>query len=108
LREPFAIVPESVLRGPSSRAVHVYAYLAWRAGAERRCWPALETIAENVGCSRATAVRALAELVGVGLVRREPHGRSTMYVLGPVDGAVESGRELSTTGSLVSLDPAHP
>ena len=56
----------------SHRAKSVYMYLKDRADSEGRCWPAIKTIALELGLSRSTVKRALDDLVRAGLLRKEP------------------------------------
>ena len=55
----------------SHRAKSVYMYLKDRADSEGRCWPAIRTIALELGLSRSTVKRALDDLYGAGLLTRE-------------------------------------
>ena len=55
----------------SHRARSVYMYLKDRADSEGRCWPAIRTIALELGLSRSTVKRALDDLYGAGLLTRE-------------------------------------
>ena len=57
------------------RAVSVYMYLKDRADSEGRCWPAIKTIALELGLSRSTVKRALDDLVRAGLLRKDPRWR---------------------------------
>ena len=59
----------------SHRAKSVYMYLKDRADSEGRCWPAIRTIALELGLSRSTVKRALDDLYGAGLLTREPRWR---------------------------------
>ena len=56
----------------SHRAKSVYMYLKDRADSEGRCWPAIKTIALELGLSRSTVKRALDDLVRAGLLRKDP------------------------------------
>lgn len=53
------------------RARTVYMYLRDRAGRGQDCWPAVNTIAKDLGLSRSTVKRALHDLTGAGLVEKE-------------------------------------
>ena len=59
----------------SHRAKSVYMYLKDRADSEGRCWPAIKTIALELGLSRSTVKRALDDLVRTGLLRKDPRWR---------------------------------
>ena len=59
----------------SHRAKSVYMYLKDRADSEVRCWPAIKTIALELGLSRSTVKRALDDLVRAGLLRKDPRWR---------------------------------
>ncbi len=59
----------------SHRARSVYMYLKDRADSEGRCWPAIKTIALELGLSRSTVKRALDDLVKAGLLRKDPRWR---------------------------------
>ena len=54
----------------SHRAKSVYMYLKDRADSEGRCWPAIKTIALELGLSRSTVKRALDDLL-----RKDPRWR---------------------------------
>ena len=53
----------------------VYMYLKDRADLDGRCWPAIKTIAADLGLSRSTVKRALDDLIRVGLLEKEPRWR---------------------------------
>lgn len=57
------------------RARSVYMYLKDRADSDGRCWPAIKTIATDLGLSRSTVKRALDDLIRVGLLEKEPRWR---------------------------------
>lgn len=57
------------------RARSVYMYLKDRADSDGRCWPAIKTIAADLGLSRSTVKRALDDLIHVGLLEKEPRWR---------------------------------
>lgn len=61
--------------GLPHRAVAVYMYLRDRADAQGRCWPAVRTIARELGLSRSTVKRALHDLVQSGYLKKEPRYR---------------------------------
>ena len=50
-------------------------YLKDRADLDGRCWPAIKTIAADLGLSRSTVKRALDDLIRVGLLEKEPRWR---------------------------------
>ncbi len=47
-------------------------YLKDRADSEGRCWPAIRTIALELGLSRSTVKRALDDLCRAGLLQKGP------------------------------------
>ena len=53
------------------RAIAVYMYLHDRADKERKCWPAISTIARELGMSHSTVKRALADLIKEGYLKKE-------------------------------------
>ena len=57
------------------RCVTVYMYLKDRADKDDKCWPAIKTIAKELGLSSSTVKRALDDLYGAGLLTREPRWR---------------------------------
>lgn len=59
----------------SHRARSVYMYLKDRADREGRCWPAIKTIALELGLSRSTVKRALDDLCRAGLLQKDPRWR---------------------------------
>ena len=59
----------------SHRARAVYMYLKDRADSEGRCWPAIKTIAVELGLSRSTVKRALDDLCHAGLLTKDPRWR---------------------------------
>lgn len=59
----------------SHRAKSVYMYLKDRADSEGRCWPAIKTIAKELGLSSSTVKRALDELCQAGLLTKESRWR---------------------------------
>ena len=59
----------------SHRARSVYMYLKDRADKDDKCWPAIKTIAKELGLSSSTVKRALDDLYGAGLLTREPRWR---------------------------------
>ena len=75
----------------SHRAKSVYMYLKDRADSEGRCWPAIRTIALELGLSRSTVKRALDDLCRAG---KRTHAGGRMGVLLPIcimwyDGGVQ-------------------
>ena len=57
--------------GLPHRAVAVYMYLHDRSDQDKSCWPAIPTMARELGMSRSTIKRALNDLVGAGYLRKE-------------------------------------
>ena len=57
------------------RARTVYMYLKDRADLDGRCWPAIKTIAADLGLSRSTVKMALDDLIRVGVLEKEPRWR---------------------------------
>jgi DNA-binding GntR family transcriptional regulator len=72
-REPFAIIPERVLRC-SSRAAHVYAWLARAADDDGVACPGRDRLEELLRCSPASVDRALRELAAIGAIERVTRG----------------------------------
>ena len=58
------------------RAVSVYMYLKDRADSEGRCWPAIRTIALELGLSRSTVKRALHDLERHGYLKKASRQRA--------------------------------
>ena len=54
-----------------SGGVTVYMYLKDRTGRKGTCWPAIGTIARDLGLSRSTVKRALKDLEEKGYLKRE-------------------------------------
>lgn len=74
--EAFAILPERVLYADiSAHAVRIYAALQRFVNLPKGAIPSRGTIAEKVRVSRATANRAIKELVDAGLITVEPRYR---------------------------------
>ena len=65
----------------SHRAKSVYMYLKDRADSEGRCWPAIRTIALELGLSRSTVKRALDDLCRAGLLQKDPRWRENGSLL---------------------------
>ena len=69
------------------RGITVYMYLKDRANAEGSCFPSVRTIGRELGLSRSTVKRALADLQEAGFLHREPRYRengsstSNLYTL---------------------------
>ncbi len=69
------------------REKSVYVYLRDRADADGCCWPAIRTIAREVGLSRSTVKRALDDLLARGYLAKEPRYRengsksSNLYIV---------------------------
>ena len=59
----------------SHRARSVYMYLKDRADKDDKCWPAIKTIAKELGLSSSTVKRALDELCQAGLLTKESRWR---------------------------------
>ena len=57
------------------RARTVYMYLKDLADAKGCCWPAIKTIAADLGLSRSTVKRALRDLCQAGLLEKERRWR---------------------------------
>ena len=53
------------------RNVAVYQYLRDRAGKKGYCWPSIRTIAEDIGMSKSTVTRGIADLAKQGFIRVE-------------------------------------
>ena len=60
----------------SHRAKSVYMYLKDRADSEGRCWPAIRTIALELGLSRSTVKRALHDLERHGYLKKASRQRA--------------------------------
>ena len=60
----------------SHRARSVYMYLKDRADSEGRCWPAIRTIALELGLSRSTVKRALHDLERHGYLKKASRQRA--------------------------------
>ena len=58
------------------RARAVYMYLKDRADSNGTCWPGINTIAVELGLSRSTVKRAVAELCREELIAKLPRQRS--------------------------------
>lgn len=73
--------------------------LAYHANQSRKCWPGLDTIAEECGISRATAICHINEISRLNLIskkhRHDNRGyrRSTMYTLNLDDNAEIQGKK---------------
>ena len=59
----------------SHRARSVYMYLKDRADKDGKCWPAIKTIARELGLSCSTVKRALDDLYKAGLLTKEARWR---------------------------------
>lgn len=58
------------------RAIVVYYYLCERANKEGECWPAINTIAQEIKLSRSTVKRAIGELKIAELIETEQRYRT--------------------------------
>ena len=58
-----------------SRAVSVYMYLVHRANAGGHCWPSAQKMSSDLGMSKSTVKRAIADLVSHGYVTTEKRYR---------------------------------
>lgn len=58
------------------RAVAVYCYLYERANENGECWPAIDTISEEIKLSRSTVKRAIADLKKAGFIETEQRYRT--------------------------------
>ncbi len=59
----------------SHRAKSVYIYLNDRADKDRKCWPALPTVAKDLALSKSTVKRAVADLKEAGYLSTEQRWR---------------------------------
>ncbi len=57
------------------RAKVVYIYLYDRMDKEKKAWPGIKTIADDLSISRSTVKRAIKDLEKLGLIRKESHYR---------------------------------
>lgn len=57
------------------RAKLVYLYLFDRMDKEKKAWPGIKTIAQDLSLSRSTVKRAIKDLEKAALIRKEPHYR---------------------------------
>ena len=74
------VIPVTTVRAiyssdQSHRARAVYMYLKDRADRDSKCWPAIQTIAKELGLSSSTVKRALDELCQSGLLTKETRWR---------------------------------
>ncbi len=85
-REPFALIPLSIVRALSGTctrsAVLIYCALAAHADRDGRCWPGRARLGDIAGLSERQVSRATAELERKGLLRKEslPGGRVDYYL----------------------------
>lgn len=71
-KRKFAIVPKQILTRCSPIAIIVYAALAvYRDPEDNTCFPSQATLARNLNISISTVKRALNELCGLGVVKKE-------------------------------------
>ena len=59
------------------RAVVVYRYLKDRADKDGKCYPSIDTIADDLKLSRSTVKRAIIDLVNAGRIRKEQRWRES-------------------------------
>lgn len=88
-REPFAIIPLSIVRALSGTctrsAVLIYCALAAHADREGHCWPGRTRLGDIAGLSERQVSRATAELERKGLLRKESlSGSRVDYYLTPL------------------------
>jgi DNA-binding transcriptional ArsR family regulator len=87
-KAPFCMMPHVIVRDYARKigpiALSVYLVLADRANSDKIAWPSYETIAETLGVSRPTVIKAIAVLTEHGLVkverRKDPNGRDKSHV----------------------------
>ena len=58
------------------RAKSVYIYLNDRTNKDRNCFPSIRTISKELGMSRSSVIRAIADLKKAGLVKTEQRFRA--------------------------------
>ena len=58
------------------RAIAVYSYLCERANEKGECWPAIDTISQEIKLSRSTVKRAIADLKKAGFIETEQRYRT--------------------------------
>lgn len=58
------------------RAVAVYCYLYERANENGECWPAIDTISQEIKLSRSTVKRAIIDLKKAGFIETEQRYRT--------------------------------
>ena len=75
----------------TDKAVRVFGYLYYRQGTNPDCWPSVNKIAEDMGCSHDTINRALKNLDDLGyVVIKHRQGRSSKYtVIAQPEGAAD-------------------
>ena len=76
------VIPNCLSRYPdlSSTAKLVWGRLAQYAGRNGNCFPAYQTLADELGCRRNTVIKAVQSLVDRGFLERESRpGRSTLF-----------------------------
>jgi len=85
MAERFVKIPIAVLqrRDLGAAAKVVFAAILARIGSNGRAWPGAGRLARDTGLSCATVKRAIVELVGLGVITKQPRGpgRSNMYVI---------------------------
>jgi hypothetical protein len=71
----FVIVPnKDALRGESGNTQSVYYWICNYLNKEGECWPSIDTLSEDAGCSRDTTKRALERLEELGILSVEHRG----------------------------------
>lgn len=104
--EYFAVVPESVLDGVGSKAVHLYAILRRYTDKGGEAFPRRRTLATRMGCSPDTVDRATRQLIAAGFLTvearyRDDGGRtSNLYTLRstPIRTRAEGGSRVDAEG----------
>jgi hypothetical protein len=85
LREPFTLIPNTILRRPdlTPGAKLTYIVLLSYAWQQDHCFPGQSTLARDLGAGRRSVVRYLQELKSVGLlgVQRRGLGHTNVYTL---------------------------
>ena len=103
---PLSIIPAAAVfdHRLSHTDVRVLAALAAHANKERRCWPAVSTLADEIGMSKRHALRCLQSLASHGYLQIEKRSRqSSIYQL-PVTPVSPTQAQWSDMGV---TDPGH-